>query len=212
MEQPKSPSPRDVKSMSMSSADVSFEEDKASGDGETAVNNGDKETDEPSNALDAVDDARSPLEKLNLNDRCNAFRDHVLQTANDAESGEEYQTAVTPTSSNVRKKEQQRERLNPEEGGDVLDPILSQFSNEPSSIESFSDSSNSSISTEGNNRMQESSRTHAQNNTEGGRDAKKRPVEADETTTTPTESRTKRARVSLSNSKQLTLTNWFVKK
>jgi serine/threonine protein kinase len=203
-ERPNSPSPRDVKSMSMSSADISSEE----------VNADEKKANVPSNAVDSVDEARSPLEKLNLNDRCNRFRDHVLQTVNDAgNEKDDYQTAVTPTSSNVRKKEEQRGLMNAEEGGDILDPILSQFSSEPSSIESFSDCSDTSTSSRGNNHMQYSSKSQVPTRIEG--DAKKRRFEentAATTTSTPSKSQPKRARISLSNSKQTTLTSWFVKK
>ncbi|KAL3923697.1 MAG: hypothetical protein SGILL_001505 [Bacillariaceae sp.] len=206
IERPNSPSPRDVKSMSVSSTSASIDNEKTNDAGED-VDKEDKETDEPSSAVNAVDDARSPLEKLNLNDRCNRFRDHVLQTATKEKDG--YQTAVTPTSSNVRKKEQQNDRANGAEEGDVLDPILSQFSDAPSSIESFCDSADSSTSSRGNNRMEHDSLIPSC--IDGG-DRKKRSAQESDGTTTPAESRAKRARVSMSTSKQTTLTSWFVKK
>ena len=112
---------------------------------------------------------RSPLSKLNLNDRGNRFREHVLNpqgsrernelpsTARSPDIGREtnetpgngtsHQTAVTPTSSNVRKQVRTERKSDKHEDKaieDVDDPILSQFSSDPSSIESFEDSRGSS--------------------------------------------------------------------
>lgn len=220
MSRPLSPSPRDVKSMSVSSVDIALEDEKTNdcvdiskeGSLDTALDdnlpaqNKDNTTDAEKTAEDDSP-PRSPLSKLNLNDRCNKFRDQVLHTTND----EGCQTAVTPTSSNVRKKDQQRE-LNEDADvdGEALDPILSQFSSEPSSIESFGDSSDSSLSSKGNSRMDAVRSTGIPHCIEGG-SSKKREIES--STQTPKESsKSKRARVSMSSSKQTTLSSWLVKK
>lgn len=95
---------------------------------------------------------RSPLAAMNLNERSNRFRAQVLKQQNNNSDEqtmqhspsrpetEKSQVAVTPTASNVRP--------SASAGGDACndfadveeDPILSQFSSEPSSLESFPDS------------------------------------------------------------------------
>ncbi|KAG7364684.1 WD40 repeat-containing protein [Nitzschia inconspicua] len=218
---PLSPSPRDVKSMSVSSGDIAAEDEKTNDssnlpkesvrDGSTTCEDNaateiDDNTDEEK-PVDADSPPRSPLAKLNLNGRSNRFREQVLQTSN-AKDG--YQTAVTPTSSNVRKKDQERELCNAGGGdeADELDPILSQFSSEPSSIESFGD--DSSLSSKGTTRM-EVAKSMEIPFCIGSDNSKKRDIERD--TNTPTDGKSKRARVSMSTSKkQMTLSSWLVKK
>ncbi len=101
---------------------------------------------------------RSPLAKLNLNERSNRFRSQVLQQISDYmkspsmelngpyESSRKEkapcQSAVTPTSSNVSKQaQQQRDHVGVDESPHAEDPILSQFTSEPSSVDSFGDNS-----------------------------------------------------------------------
>jgi hypothetical protein len=114
---------------------------------------------------------RSPFSKLNLNGRGNQFREQILNSQNKctrnhstedaspvATAGR--QSAVTPTSSNVKKQRDHADEdveVNNGEGemheaadgeleyaNEVDDPILSQFSSEESSIGSFDDSHTSS--------------------------------------------------------------------
>jgi serine/threonine protein kinase len=146
---------------------------------------------------------RSPLEKLNLNKRCNRFRDQVLQQTT---AKEECQTAVTPTLSNVRKKEQ-RDQIKAKDEVDAgieEDPILSQFSSEPSSIDSFSDSSASTSSLRDNTRLEDNARTRTCH--ENG--DKKRIIE--DSMAKSAQGPPKRPRVG--NSKQTTLKSWILKK
>jgi serine/threonine protein kinase len=91
---------------------------------------------------------RSPLEAMNLNDRSNRFREHVLQHNNNNGSPTESrpstnsQAAVTPNVSNVTKQSSKEEKEQHLQLQPVIlqDEILSQFSSEPSSLESFADS------------------------------------------------------------------------
>jgi serine/threonine protein kinase len=91
---------------------------------------------------------RSPLSSMNLNERSNQFRDHVLGGQNnsqdkspspEARRPENNQVAVTPTDSNITGTAKSTSEKSQE--ADVLeDPILSQFSSAPCSLESFPDS------------------------------------------------------------------------
>jgi serine/threonine protein kinase len=216
MSRPFSPSPRDVKAMSMNNAEQTDDNGdvaSTSGVGPTLsayAEEHDRGHLNDKSCNDADSPPRSPLANLDLNDRCNRFREQVLQTSSDQEG---CRTAVTPTCSNVRKKDQQQD-INEatEDDNEGLDPILSQFSNEPSSIESFGDSIDLSLSCKGNNRTEASTMTEIPHCIESC-DSKKRGFGINPNNNmTPNETRSKRPRVSLSNSKQTTLKSWLVKK
>jgi hypothetical protein len=101
---------------------------------------------------------RSPLAAMNLNERSNRFRAHVLGQQNPDlsemaplnfvsspgrhESRESSQNAVTPNVSNMLQAADITGQPSNENYGEEVheDPILSQFSSEPSSLESFPES------------------------------------------------------------------------
>lgn len=100
---------------------------------------------------------RSPLAAMNLNERSNRFRSQVLHqqqgqcedessTAPPSPSRrsprDTSQVAVTPTASNVRPNPSEKSKVGALfcNDDDEEDPILSQFSSGPSSLESFPDS------------------------------------------------------------------------
>jgi serine/threonine protein kinase len=172
----------------------------------------------------ALSPPRSPLARLNLNERCNRFRNEVLQqnganmnspSMEPTEPAEGVkntcQTAVTPTSSNVSKQEQQRDVQNAigiDQSPNAEDPILSQFSSEPSSVDSFGDSSMSS-----SNGVRKGSGTRKIGSSPSTlpkieRGENKRMLEHDAIST---DDSSKRARLG-KEVKQTTLTSWFVKK
>ncbi|VEU40213.1 unnamed protein product [Pseudo-nitzschia multistriata] len=143
---------------------------------------------------------RSPLSKLNLNQRSNKFRDHVMkQTKELFESPNgngERQSAVTPNLSSIKRQPLQ-EDLKAEKGdGNVEDPILSQFSSEVSSVESFSDNDSSTND------------VSATNETQSEHSSKKRPLDDKETKNSTKASK----RDKTCGSKQTTLNAWLVKK
>lgn len=84
---------------------------------------------------------RSPLAALNLNERSNSFRAQVLGQHSTTVENKTSQVAVTPTASNVRPNAAGKGRKGSDIPSEVdEDPILSQFSSEPSSLDSFPDS------------------------------------------------------------------------
>lgn len=106
----------------------------------------------PSECGDEEIGSRSPLATMDLNERGNRFREQVLrQQDSHLNSGmssperqrniETSQVAVTPNTSNVRFIASKK-RFTPDHDYDEpeLDPILSQFSSDPSSLTSFPDS------------------------------------------------------------------------
>lgn len=172
-DRPDSPSPRDLaKQMSIDSGRAINPADdlkqRASSTPGEEMNHRDMTDVTPSE--NSPSPPRSPLSKLNVNDRGNRFRDEVLQSQSNREraespdaapleedtetgvsSGKTCQTAVTPTSSNVRKQPPpERDEANGRVADETVyadevdDPILSQFSSEPSSIDSFGESCDSS--------------------------------------------------------------------
>ena len=99
----------------------------------------------PSTEPDDGDVPRSPLAAMNLNARSNGFRVQVLGQERSSADRTTNQVAVTPTASNVRStavdKTRNHNHHNNNDASDVEDdPILSQFSSEPSSVDSFPDS------------------------------------------------------------------------
>jgi len=160
------------------------------------------------------------LAKLNLNKRCNRFRDQIIkqtdlcsppaleapETCESPDGNGKSQTAVTPISSNFRRQQKQLYTDIEEVGENMEDPILSQFSSEPSSIESFSDSS---ISLSSPHEMSEKKDTPTvdQVRPEPISTNKRR---AEEGNTKKLANSSKRPRIS--NSKQTTLNAWLVKK
>lgn len=165
---------------------------------------------------DVCQPPRSPLTKLNLNKRGNQFRDQILIKQTDlgspsldaselfesSDGNRQSQTAVTPTSSNIKRQREQPDSDVEEPGENMDDPILSQFSSEPSSVESFSDSSISSSSPHETIEMNETSIVDqvclepSQN---------KRCAEEGNTNNSS-------KRPKINNSKQTTLNAWLVKK
>jgi serine/threonine protein kinase len=84
---------------------------------------------------------RSPLAAMNLNERSNCFRAQVLCHQSTATETKKGQVAVTPTASNVRPTAVDKARNGNDDTSDVdEDPIMSQFSSDPSSLDSFPDS------------------------------------------------------------------------
>lgn len=141
---------------------------------------------------------RSPLTKLNFNERSNNFRNRIMREANPClsspgrlkspDGNEECQVAVTPTSSNKKEKRKPFDEEKKEDDDEKdEDPILSQFSSEVSSVESFSDSSTNDVSKVD----QSNKRTHGEK-------------------TNPQEKSPKRAKIC--GPKQTTLKSWLVKK
>mmetsp|Transcript_9566 Transcript_9566/g.20697 ORF Transcript_9566/g.20697 Transcript_9566/m.20697 type:complete len:847 (-) Transcript_9566:284-2824(-) len=137
---------------------------------------------------------RSPFTKLNVNQRSNKFRDKIMKQTNDPcespNGSEEQQTAVTPNSSNVTRHPEQKDLEAEGDDGNVEDPILSQFSSDQSSVESFSDNDDSANETSKADQLQSE------------RSPKKRPLDEKKAS--------KRAKTC--SSKQTTLNSWLVKK
>ena len=99
------------------------------------------------------DPPRSPLAAMNLNERSNRFRAHVLRqqqqssspdagnaSPNGRTSRDAIQVAVTPMASNIRPMGKVFDESELCNEGVEEDPILSQFSSDPSSLESFPES------------------------------------------------------------------------
>ena len=129
----------------------------------------------------------SPPEDMNLNERSNRFREQILEQANSNSPGAQprsnNQTAVTPNVSNVTNDKEEivhKELLQSE------DDIISQFSSEPSSLESFPESPVKEV---------DSNKRSFEENTDGS-------VSTDE----PGAKRQKK------HTKQTTLISWFIKK
>jgi len=167
---------------------------------------------------DVLQPPRSPLAKLNLNKRCNRFRDKIIkqtdlcsppaleapEACESPDDNGESQAAVTPISSNFKRQQKQLYTDIDELGENMEDPILSQFSSEPSSIESFSDSS---ISLSSPHEMSEKKETPAVDQVRPAPiSTNKRRAEEGNTKVNSS----KRPRTS--NSKQTTLNAWLVKK
>jgi serine/threonine protein kinase len=98
----------------------------------------------PTTERDESDVPRSPLAAMNLNARSNGFRVQVLGKENSATDHKMNQVAVTPTASNVRLTQVDKTRNHNHDNDTSCeveeDPILSQFSSGPSSVDSFLDS------------------------------------------------------------------------
>lgn len=174
---------------------------------------------------------RSPLAKLNLNERSNRFRSQVLEQSkchmkspsmehtslyeSSGRGKDACQSAVTPTSSNVSKQtqqQQQRDSMGIDESPHTEDPILSQFSSEPpSSVDSFGDNSTSSYS-KGRQNCNERSSVDldlvSSNSSKVETGEKKRRLDDD---TAGANDSSKRARVG-KEVKQTTLKSWLRKK
>jgi hypothetical protein len=253
-ERPNSPSPRDVmKHMSIDSDENHELYSGASTDilGETIDPSSTLSSTAVSGPAEMVSDVtpyerspslpRSPLAKLNLNERSNKFRSQVLQqsTGHTKSPSLEYtagphhelsvrrmgvgtcQSAVTPTSSNVSKQSQQQQQRDPilgivDESPNGEDPILSQFSSEQSSsVDSFGDVSISSFTKRQQNGSTEGSNidvdSTVSNPSNVGKGEKKRRKLGHDTTVTGIDDSSKRARV-VKDVKQTTLKSWLMKK
>jgi len=84
---------------------------------------------------------RSPLASMSLNARSNCFRAQVLGQESSNSERKTNQVAVTPTPSNIRPTPLDKARNHNDDASEAEeDPIMSQFSSEPSSLDSFPDS------------------------------------------------------------------------
>jgi len=149
----------------------------------------------------AFSSPRSPLTRLNVNQRSNKFRNQVImQTQGACESPDESaerQSAVTPTPSNTKQLAENDNEETEENDGNAEDPILSQFSSELSSVGSFTE--DESVTNE----------TTKADQSEGGvRSSKKRSLDDRGKNKSTTHSKRSKG----CSSKQTTLNAWLVKK
>lgn len=162
---------------------------------------------------------RSPLTKLNLNQRCNKFREQIINQSDIStplevsKSGNylsnddgESKTAVTPVVSNGGNQQQQIDTQM--KGSDLNDEdsILSQFSSKSSDIGSFTDSSVSSVRKRDTSEEEE---THSINHERSELNCTKKRS-AEDGSAKSTSGSPKRSKIN--NSKQTTLNAWLVKK